>query len=90
MEKDILLADDDTILSDLLAKYLQREGLHVTQVFDGQAAVRRALAEAYDLIILDVMLLQMGGFEALRSIRARKQTPIRPEPFGLRSQPRHG
>lgn len=72
----LLLADDDTILSDLLAKYLRGEGVHVTQVFDGQAAVERALAETYDLIVLDVMMPKMDGLAALRTIRAQRQTPI--------------
>jgi DNA-binding response OmpR family regulator len=73
---DILLADDDSILSDLLAKYLRRQGLQVTQVFDGEAAVVQALTKAYDLIILDVMMPQRDGFEALRAIRAHTQTPV--------------
>ena len=76
MDADILLADDDTILSDLLAKYLRGEGLRVIQVFDGKAAVEHALANAYDLIVLDVMMPEMDGFEALRAIRAHTATPI--------------
>lgn len=73
---NLLLADDDTILSDLLAKYLRGEGLRVTQVFDGKAAVERALAESYDLIVLDVMMPEMDGVAALRAIRAQRRTPI--------------
>jgi two-component system response regulator CpxR len=76
MNANILLAEDDTILSDLLAKYLRREGLRVTQVFDGEAAVAATLSGAYDLIVLDVMMPQMDGFEALRAIRGHTQTPV--------------
>jgi DNA-binding response OmpR family regulator len=72
----ILLADDDTILSDLLAKYLRGEGLHVTQVFDGKAAVEQVLVTSYDLIILDIMMPEIDGLAALRTIRAHSQTPI--------------
>ena len=76
MEPHILLADDDTILSDLLAKYLRREGVQVTQVFDGQAAVDQVLSEAYDLIVLDVMMPRQDGLEVLRTIRVETQTPV--------------
>ena len=72
----LLLADDDTILSDLLSKYLRREGLDVTQVFDGRAAVEQALSAPYDLIVLDLMLPQLDGFEVLRTLRAQRQTPV--------------
>jgi two-component system response regulator CpxR len=72
----ILVADDDSILSDLLATFLQREGFRITQVFDGEAAVARALATPYDLIVLDVMLPQRDGFDVLRTLRAQIQTPV--------------
>lgn len=76
MEAHILLADDDTVLSDLLSRYLRQEGLRVTQTFDGEAAVAHAVSEAYDLVVLDVMLPRLDGFEALRAIRAQVHTPI--------------
>jgi DNA-binding response OmpR family regulator len=76
VEAHILLADDDTVLSDLLSRYLRQAGLRVTQTFDGAAAVTHAVSDAYDLIVLDVMLPRLDGFEALRAIRARVQTPV--------------
>jgi DNA-binding response OmpR family regulator len=76
MDATILLADDDTVLSDLLSEYLQRQGVRVTQVFDGDAAVTQALSGAYDLIVLDVMMPRQDGFEALRAIRAQTSTPV--------------
>ncbi len=76
MDAHLLLADDDTVLSDLLTKYLRGEGLHVTQVFDGKAAVEQAFSATYDLIVLDVMLPHLDGFEVLRSIRSQRQTPV--------------
>ncbi len=72
----LLLADDDTVLSDLLATFLLREGFRITQVFDGEAAVTHALAEPYALIVLDVMLPQRDGFDVLRTLRAQVQTPV--------------
>jgi two-component system response regulator CpxR len=72
----ILVVDDDLDLCELLAKYLRREGFDVEMVHDGEAGVERALAGAYALIVLDVMLPNKNGFEVLSQIRARSQTPV--------------
>src|ERR1051325_5945450 len=72
----ILVVDDDLDLCELLAKYLKREGFEFEMVHNGEAGVTRALANAYALIILDVMLPNMNGFEVLSQIRARSQTPV--------------
>jgi DNA-binding response OmpR family regulator len=72
----ILVIDDDLDLCELLAKYLRREGFEFEMVHNGEAGVSRALAGAHALIILDVMLPNMNGFEVLSQIRARAQTPV--------------
>src|SRR5437868_4483294 len=72
----ILVVDDDLDLCELLAKYLRREGFEFEMVHNGEAGVNRALAGAYALIVLDVMLPNKNGFEVLRQIRARSQTPV--------------
>ena len=72
----ILVVDDDLDLCELLAKYLRREGFEFEMVHNGEAGVHRALAGAYALIVLDVMLPNMNGFEVLSQIRARAQTPV--------------
>ncbi|HJQ22918.1 MAG TPA: response regulator transcription factor [Blastocatellia bacterium] len=72
----ILVVDDDLDLCELLAKYLKREGFEFEMVHNGEAGVNRARANAYALIILDVMLPNMNGFEVLSQIRARSQTPV--------------
>ncbi len=72
----ILLADDDQLLADLLVEYLQSQDFEVTHVGDGEAAVSAALDQNPELIILDVMMPKMDGFEALREIRAKSMTPI--------------
>src|SRR5436853_1041588 len=72
----ILVVDDDLDLCELLAKYLRREGFEFEMVHNGEAGVNRALAGAYALIVLDVMLPNMNGFEVLSQIRARSQTPV--------------
>src|SRR2546423_4706425 len=72
----ILVVDDDLDLCELLAKYLSREGFEFEMVHNGEAGVNCALSGAYALIVLDVMLPNMNGFEVLSQIRTRSQTPV--------------
>ena len=72
----LLIADDDTELCELLATYLGEEGFELTLVHNGEAAVEKALAGVFDLLILDVMMPKMDGFEALRSIRQKSSIPV--------------
>jgi DNA-binding response OmpR family regulator len=72
----ILVVDDDLELCELLTEYLQPEGFDVDAVFDGLKGVDRALSGDYSLLILDVMLPGIRGFEALRQIRAKSAMPI--------------
>ncbi|HEY6331413.1 MAG TPA: response regulator transcription factor [Blastocatellia bacterium] len=72
----ILVIDDDLELCELLSKYLQREGFEVKIVHDGNQGVERALAEPHALIVLDVMLPGINGFEVLRRIRSDSRIPI--------------
>ena len=73
---DILLADDDTVLADLLSDYMVAEGFQVTHAVNGAEAVVQAQRKAFDLIILDVMMPEKNGFDALRDIRTQQQTPV--------------
>lgn len=59
----ILLADDDIELSDMLTDYLGKEGFEVEAAYDGNGALAKALANQYDLLILDVMMPNRNGFE---------------------------
>ncbi len=72
----ILVIDDDVELCELVTEYLQTEGFRVEVVNDGANSVEMAVSGAYGLIILDVMLPGMNGFEVLRRIRARSQIPV--------------
>jgi DNA-binding response OmpR family regulator len=72
----ILLADDDIELSGMLKQYLSRDGFAVRAVHDGEVAAREALASAYDIVILDVMMPRVDGIEALRRIRAVSSVPV--------------
>jgi DNA-binding response OmpR family regulator len=72
----ILLADDDTELCQMLKEYLEAEGYSVDTAHDGEAALVRAGAGEFDLIVLDVMMPRRNGFDVLREIRAHASTPV--------------
>lgn len=76
MNNAILVVDDDIELTDLLKQYLESEGFEVSCVHDGEAAVKKALNQPFDAIILDVMLPKMNGFEVLKAIREHVQIPV--------------
>nr|WP_090829389.1 response regulator transcription factor [Nitrosovibrio tenuis] len=72
----ILLADDDIELSDMLIDYLDKEGFEVDVAHDGNAALEKALANQYDLLILDVMMPNRNGFDVLRELRTQSSLPV--------------
>jgi two-component system response regulator CpxR len=73
----ILLVDDDTELCELLAEYLTDEGFTVTAVNDGLQGTERAVGEAWDAVVLDVMLPGMNGFDILRQLKHHSPaTPV--------------
>jgi DNA-binding response OmpR family regulator len=72
----VLLVDDDTNLSAMLAEYLTQDGFEVECVEDGATAVNVALSGIYSIVVLDVMMPRMNGVEVLRRIRARSKIPL--------------
>ena len=72
----ILLVDDDVELCELLKEYLSTEGYDVTAVHDGRSGVDAALSGNYALVLLDVTLPALNGFEVLREIRKETQLPV--------------
>ena len=72
----ILVVDDDVELCELVAEYLAPEGLSVEAVNEGTEGVKRALSGDYALVVLDVMLPGISGFDVLRQIRAASPTPV--------------
>ena len=75
-DKKILVVEDEKPISDILKFNLEKEGFRVVQAYDGEEGRDFALKEDYDLILLDVMLPKMDGFNVLKEDRAVKQTPI--------------
>jgi DNA-binding response OmpR family regulator len=72
----ILLADDDTEMLDVTCYVLRKHGYEVAAATDGAQAVQRWQDERPDLVLLDVALPRLSGFEVCRKIRARSATPI--------------
>jgi DNA-binding response OmpR family regulator len=72
----ILLIDDDAKLCRLLAGHLEPLGYAVTAVPDGWLGIGKISSEHWDLVILDVMLPRMDGFEVLKRIRALSAVPV--------------
>jgi DNA-binding response OmpR family regulator len=72
----ILVVDDDATVSEVVARYLQREGFVVETVADGRTALDRALSEPPDLVVLDLMLPGIDGLEICRRLRALAPVPI--------------
>lgn len=72
----LLVIDDDPDLADLLAEYLGGRGYAVETAADGPAGLARLRGAGIDLVVLDVMMPGMDGFEVLREIRKASQLPV--------------
>ena len=71
-----LLIDDDVEFGLLVRQYLEPEGFAVEAVYDGTAGLERALAGTFDVVIIDVMLPDVLGFDVLRRLRTRSTVPV--------------
>ncbi|WP_449538562.1 response regulator transcription factor [Ferdinandcohnia sp. Marseille-Q9671] len=74
--KQILIVEDETSIAELERDYLEVNGFVVEISNDGKQGLQKALHESYDLLILDVMLPGIDGFEICREIRKEKEIPI--------------
>ena len=72
----ILVIDDDQELCELLSDYLTPEGFDIKAVQTPEEGLCLALSQDHDLVVLDVMLPGMSGFDTLRHIRAKSQIPV--------------
>ena len=73
---NILLVDDDSELCALLREFFKREGIDMECVHEGNAGLERAAQPGIDLVVLDVMLPGLDGFEILRRLRTRSKVPV--------------
>ena len=76
MPQTILIVDDEKRLVSLVESYLTQEGYRVATAYNGKEALAVANSEKPDLIILDIMMPEMNGYEFMREHRARCDTPI--------------
>ncbi len=74
--KSILLVEDDLELCLLMEDYFSQQGYRIVAVHDGQTGLARSLESEFDLILLDVMLPVLDGFELLRQLRKRSAVPV--------------
>ena len=74
----ILLVEDNEMNRDMLSRRLIRKGFDVDMAFDGKAGVEKAKAGGYDLILMDMSLPEIDGWEATRQLRASPETKAVP------------
>ena len=72
----ILIIEDEEAIADLEKDYLELSGFEVEIAADGETGLKRALDEDFQLVILDLMLTGVDGFEICRQVREKKNTPI--------------
>ena len=72
----ILIVEDEETLADLERDYLELSGFEVEVANDGETGLEKALTDQFDLVILDLMLPGVDGFEICREVRQKKNTPI--------------
>jgi two-component system response regulator VicR len=75
-DRTILIIEDEKSISDIVRYNLTKEGFNVDTAFDGREGLNKALDGDYDLVLLDVMLPTMDGFEICKKLRAKSEVPI--------------
>lgn len=76
MPQKILVVDDEKNISDILAFNLKKEGYDVVTANNGKDGLEKVFSENPDLILLDVMMPEMDGFEVCKKVREKLNTPI--------------
>lgn len=76
MKNRVLIAEDEKPISDIIKFNLEKEGYEIITAYDGEDALKKALNEQLELIILDIMLPSMDGFEICKRVREKSSVPI--------------
>ena len=76
MKNRVLIAEDEKPISDIIKFNLEKEGYEIITAYDGEDALKKALNEELELIILDIMLPSMDGFEICKRVREKSSVPI--------------
>lgn len=76
IETKVLVVDDDNNICDLIELYLQKEGYRVFKAFNGDEALKIFKEKQIDIIVLDIMMPIMDGYEVLKEIRKSSQAPV--------------
>ena len=76
MTRRILIIEDEKALASLLSDYLAVDGFSVDARFDGPSGLQAALTGAFDLVLLDLMLPGLDGFEVCRALREQSDVPV--------------
>ena len=72
----VLLIDDDVELVEMLKEYIEQENFEVQVAYDGLAGSQMLLQQAFDIVVLDVMMPKLNGIETLKAIRQHSNVPV--------------
>jgi len=72
----VLIAEDENEISDIIAAYLEREGMRTLRAGDGRTALELHLMRKPDLVLLDIMMPKLDGWQVLAELRRRGNTPV--------------
>lgn len=76
VETKVLIVDDDSNICDLIELYFQKEGYKSYKTYNGKDALKVFNEKQIDIIVLDIMMPQMDGYEVLKEIRKTSQVPV--------------
>jgi DNA-binding response OmpR family regulator len=76
LQRSVLIVDDEPAIVDVLGTYLRDEGFRVHTAYDGEEALKAALRERPDIILLDLSLPKMSGVEVFRELRRASDVPV--------------
>lgn len=76
MEKNILVVEDESKMREFISLYLRKEGYKVIEAYNGELALKKFSENKFDLIVLDVMMPRLNGFEVCKKIREKSKVPI--------------